>query len=53
MKEPKLEVGDTVRLAMNRQPFRKGYLPGWTDELYVVAAAQRLQETLPIIKSKT
>jgi len=49
MKEPKLEAGDTVRLAMNRLPFQKGYLPGWTDELLL----KRLQETFLIIKSKT
>ena len=32
-KQPKLKEGDTVRLAMTRVQFRKGYLPGWTEEM--------------------
>lgn len=37
LKTPKLKIGDTVRLSMTRMRFRKGYLPGWTDEIFQVA----------------
>jgi hypothetical protein len=33
---PKLKVGDRVRLSKTRQVFKKGYLPGWTLELFTV-----------------
>ena len=34
LRKPKLKVGDQVRLSMTRMRFGKGYLPGWTDELF-------------------
>ena len=36
-RKPKLKVGNQVRLSMTRMRFRKGYLPGWTDELFQIA----------------
>ena len=33
---PKLKAGDRVRLSKEVRPFRKGYLPGWTEEVFVV-----------------
>ena len=33
---PKLKVGDRVCLSKEARPFRKGYLPGWTEEVFVV-----------------
>ena len=36
-KKPKLKIGDKVRLSKMRRSFSKGYLPGWTEELFVVA----------------
>ena len=33
---PKLKAGDRVRLSKRARPFRKGYLPGWTEEVFVV-----------------
>ena len=33
---PKLKAGDRVRLSKEARPFRKGYLPGWTEEVFVV-----------------
>jgi len=32
----KYNAGDRVRIAMQRQPFRKGYLGQWSDELFEV-----------------
>ena len=34
--KPKLKVGAVVRLSMETRPFKKGYLPRWTEELFVV-----------------
>lgn len=30
------EVGDRVRIAMNRRPFRRGYEGNWSEEIFVV-----------------
>ena len=34
---PSLQVGDKVRLNKKHRPFKKGYLPGWTEEVFVVS----------------
>ena len=34
----KFKVGDTVRISIAARPFRKGYLPNWTAELFTVSA---------------
>ncbi|CAH3179130.1 unnamed protein product, partial [Porites lobata] len=31
---PKCRVGDRVRLNKKHRPFKKGYLPGWTEEVF-------------------
>ena len=33
---PKLKVGDRVRLSSKHRPFKKGYLPGGAEEVFVV-----------------
>ena len=33
---PKLKAGHRVRLSKQARPFQKGYLPGWTEEVFVV-----------------
>jgi hypothetical protein len=32
------EVGDKVRISKARIAFKKGYLPSWTDEIFVIVA---------------
>ena len=32
--EPKLEVGQKVRISKTRRIFYKGYLPNWTEEIF-------------------
>ncbi|XP_035211472.1 uncharacterized protein LOC118185697 [Stegodyphus dumicola] len=32
----KFEVNDQVRISKTRRAFRKGYLPSWTDEVFVI-----------------
>ena len=36
VKRPSFKVGDRVRLNKKFRPFKKGYLPGWTEEVFVV-----------------
>ena len=40
-KKPTLKVGDRVRLNKKYRIFKKGYLPGWTEEVFVVARILR------------
>ena len=37
--KPKLKVGDRVRLNKKYRVFKKGYLHGWTEEVFVVSRA--------------
>lgn len=32
----KFEANDTVRISKTKFPFRKGYLPNWTDEVFII-----------------
>ena len=36
-KKKVLKVGDKVRLNKKHRPFKKEYLPGWTEEVFVIA----------------
>ena len=36
VKKPALKVGDRVRLNKKFRLFKKGYLPGWTEEVFVI-----------------
>ena len=36
VKKPFLKVGDRVRLNKKFRLFKKGYLPGWTEEVFVI-----------------
>ena len=35
-KKTTLKVGDRVRLNKKHRPFKKGYLPGWTEEVFLI-----------------
>ena len=49
VKKPKCRVGDKVRLNKRFRPFKKGYLPGWTEELFLV---QHIHTTQPEVTYK-
>ena len=36
-KKPTFDVGDRVRISQARRPFKKGYLPQWTEEVFEVS----------------
>ena len=39
--QPKCQVEDRVRLDKKHRPLKKGYLPGWTEEVLVVTHIRR------------
>ncbi len=39
-RKPSLKVGDRVRLNKKKRTFKKGYLPGWTEEVFVVTGVR-------------
>ena len=41
LQRPRLKVGDRVRLNKKFKQFKKSYLPGWTEEVFVVKSAHR------------
>ena len=41
----KFKIGNKVRISRTKSTFEKGYLPNWSEELYVVS---KVQETIPI-----
>jgi transposase InsO family protein len=47
---PKLCEGDRVRLSKSRTPFKKGYLPTWTGELFTVSRIHLSNPITYIIK---
>ena len=49
LKKPKRKVGDKVRLNKKFRPFKKGYLPGWTEEVFLV---QQIYTTQPVVTYK-
>ena len=47
-KKPLLQKGDRVRLNKKHRPFKKGYLAGWTEEVFVIRHVR--QNPLPTYK---
>ena len=42
-KTPDLEAGDSVRISKARRAFKKGYLPQWTEEIFIISKTQNTQ----------
>ena len=45
-----LEPGDVVRISTEKLPFRKGYLPQWSEELFIVT--KRIDKKIPVYALK-
>ena len=43
-KGPKLKVNDHVRISMNKNIFAKGYVPNWSEEVFIV---NEIKNTVP------
>ena len=48
--KPHFRVGDKVRLNKKFRPFKKGCLPGWTEEVFLV---KRIYTRQPVVTYKT
>ena len=49
-KKLKFKVGDKVRISKNDIPFRKGYKPQFTDEIFEISAISTKKPPTYIIK---
>ena len=43
-KEPKFKVGDCVRISKYKNIFTKGYMPNWSEEVFVI---EKVKNTVP------
>ena len=50
-KNYKYSIGDLVRISKARRTFKKGYLPGWTEQTYIIY--NRKQFTQPVYYLRT
>lgn len=46
----KFKVGDTVRISKYKAVFEKGYLPNWTEEIFIIS--ERIPRTPPVYRIK-
>ena len=44
IKDPKFKVGDHVRISKYKNIFAKGYMPNWSEEVFVV---KKVKNTAP------
>ena len=35
-KDPKFQIGDIVRISKQKNIFTKGYIPNWSEEVFVI-----------------
>ena len=43
-KDPKFKAGDRVRISKYKNIFSKGYMPNWSEELFVI---KKIKNTVP------
>ena len=43
-KEPKFKIGDHVRISKYKNIFAKGYMPNWSEEIFVIS---KIKNTIP------
>ena len=43
-KDPKLKIGDHVRISKYKNVFAKGYVPNWSEEVFVI---NKIKNTVP------
>ena len=43
-KDPKFKVGDPVRISKYKNIFAKGYMPNWSEEIFVI---NKIKNTVP------
>ena len=43
-KNPKFKVGDHVRISKSKNIFAKGYMPNWSEEIFII---KKIKNTVP------
>ena len=43
-KDPKFKVGDDVRISKYKNIFAKGYIPNWSEEIFIIS---KIKSTVP------
>ena len=43
-KNPKFKVGDHVRISKYKNIFAKGYMPNWSEEIFII---KKIKNTVP------
>ena len=43
-KDPKLKVGDHVRISKYKNIFAKGYMPNWSEQVFIIS---KIKNTVP------
>ena len=43
-KDPKFKIGDHVRIYKYKNTFAKGYMPNWSEEIFVI---KKIKNTVP------
>ena len=43
-KDPKIKVGDYVRISKYKNIFAKGYMPNWSEEVFIIS---KIKDTVP------
>ena len=49
-KSPLLNIGDRVRISKTRRPFKKGYLPAWTEEIFTISQMKKTRPRTYVLK---
>ena len=45
-KNPKFKIGDIVRISKYKNIFAKGYVPNWSEEVFVI---KKVEKTVPLL----
>ena len=43
-KDPKFKVGDRVRISKFKNIFAKGYMPNWSEEIFII---KKMKDAVP------
>ena len=52
-KSPKFEIGDHVRISKYKNIFAKGYVPNWSEEIYVIKNVKNTVQLTYVISDLT
>ena len=44
-KDPKFKIGDHIRVSKYKSIFAKGYMPNWSEEVFIIS---KIKNTVPL-----